>query len=36
MINQGKIDAAIDYFRQGMRQNPTELSLIYCLAVCYS
>jgi tetratricopeptide (TPR) repeat protein len=33
---EGKIDAAIDYFRQGLKKNPTESILIYSLANCYA
>lgn len=33
---QGKIDAAMDYYRQGLRRCPTEHALIYSVAVCYS
>ena len=26
----------MDYYRQGLRKNPSELKLLYSLAVCYS
>ena len=32
---KGQIDAAMDYYRQGLRKNPTSHILIYSLAVCY-
>ena len=34
--HKGKIDAAMDYYRQGLRKNPTDHILIYSLGVCYS
>lgn len=33
---QGKVDAAMDYYRQGLRRSPTEHVLIYSVACCYS
>lgn len=33
--NKGNIEAAMDYFKQGLRKNPTNLVLIYCLANAY-
>lgn len=33
---KGQIDAALDYYRQGLRQFPTSHILIYSLATCYS
>ena len=32
---KGNIHAAIDYFSQGIRLNPSNTDLIYCLATCY-
>ncbi len=34
--NNGRVDAAMDYYRQGLRKNPTNLVLIYSIAICYS
>ena len=32
---KGQVDAAMDYYRQGLRDFPNEHILIYSLAVCY-
>ena len=34
-INNGKIEWAIDYYRRGLRRNPTSLSLIYAMSLCF-
>ena len=35
-VKKGEIKAAMDYFKQGLRLNPSKHKLIYSLAVCYS
>ena len=33
---QGNIEAAMDYYKQGLRKHPLHHQLIYSLAICYS
>lgn len=32
---EGKSDAAMDYYRQGLRKNPSDEQLLYSLALSY-